>query len=50
MHVASMQNRTGEYRVLVEKPYVKRPFGRPRIRKEDNIELEFQANGWRVWN
>ena len=30
------------YRVLVEKPEIKRPLGRPRRRWEDNIEMDLQ--------
>jgi len=30
------------YRVLVGKPEVKRPLGRPRSRWEDNIKMDFQ--------
>jgi hypothetical protein len=30
------------YRVLVEKPGVKRPLGRPRCRWEDNITMDIQ--------
>ena len=33
------------YRVLVEKPEVKRPFGRPRRRWQDNIKMELQEVG-----
>jgi hypothetical protein len=29
----------GVYRVLVGKPEVKRPLGRPRLRWEDNIKM-----------
>jgi hypothetical protein len=32
----------GMYRVLVGKPRVKRPLGRPRHRWEDNIEMDLQ--------
>ena len=33
------------YRVLVEKPWVKRPLGRPRHRWEDNIKMDLQEVG-----
>ena len=36
-HVARMGERRGVYRVLVGKPDGKRPLGRPRCRREDNI-------------
>ena len=34
--------RSGVYRVLVGKPEGKRPLGRPRLRWEVNIKMEFQ--------
>jgi hypothetical protein len=39
-HVASMGERRGKNSVLVGKPEVKRPLGRPRRRWEDNIKIE----------
>jgi len=42
-HVARM--RRVEYRVLVGKPEGKRPFGRPRPRWEDNIEMDLREVG-----
>jgi hypothetical protein len=33
------------YKVLVERPEVKRPLGRPRRRWEDNIKLNFREIG-----
>jgi hypothetical protein len=33
------------YRVLVGKPEVKRPLGKPRRRREDNIKMDFQKVG-----
>jgi hypothetical protein len=35
----------GVYRVLVGKPEVKRPLGRPRRRWEDNIKMDLQEVG-----
>jgi hypothetical protein len=35
----------GVYRVLVGRPEVKRPLGRPRRRWEDNIEMDFREIG-----
>jgi hypothetical protein len=35
----------GAYRVLVGKPEGKRPLGRPRRRREDNIKMELQEEG-----
>jgi len=37
-----MEDRRGVYRVLVGKPEGKRPFGRPRRRREDNIKMDLQ--------
>jgi len=37
-----MGERRGLYRVLVGKPEVKRPLGRPRRRWEDNIKVDVQ--------
>ena len=34
--------RRGVYRVLVGKPEVKRPIGRPRRRWDDNIKMDLQ--------
>jgi 3-oxoacyl-ACP reductase-like protein len=35
--------------VLVGKSEVRRPFGRPRHRWEDNVEMDFQVVGWVTW-
>jgi len=35
----------GVYRVLVGKPEVKRPLGRPRFRWENNTKMDFQEMG-----
>jgi hypothetical protein len=40
-----MGKRRGLYRVSVGKPEVKRPLGRPRHRKEDNIKMDLQEVG-----
>ena len=44
-HVARMGERTGVYRVLVEKPDGKSPLGRPRRRWEQNTEMDLQEVG-----
>ena len=44
-HVARMGEERGVYRVLVGKPEVKRPLGRPRRRWVDNIRLDLQEVG-----
>jgi len=38
-HMSHMWDRKGAYRVLLEKPEEKRPFGRPRRRWDNNIKL-----------
>ena len=45
VHVASMWEGRGVYRVLVGKPEGKRPLGRPRRRWEDNIRMGLQEVG-----
>ena len=37
-----MGERRGVYRVLVGKPERKRPLGRPRRKREDNIKMDLQ--------
>jgi hypothetical protein len=37
--------RRGIYRVVVEKPWGKRPCRRPRLRWEDNIKMDLQEVG-----
>ena len=44
-HVACMGERRGIYRVLVGKPEGKRPLGRPRPRRENNIKMDLQKEG-----
>jgi hypothetical protein len=44
-HVARMGVERGVHRVLVGKPEGKRPFGRPKRRREDNIKMGFQEVG-----
>ena len=44
-HVARMGDRRCLYRILVGKPEVKRPLGRPRRRWEDNIKMDLQKVG-----
>jgi len=43
--VAHMGEGGGVHRVLVGKPEVKRPLGRPRRRWEDNIKMDLQEVG-----
>ena len=44
-HVAHMGGDRGVHRVLVGKPEGKRPLGRPRHRREDNIKMDLQEVG-----
>jgi len=44
-HVARMGVERGVYRVLVGKPEGKRPLGRPRRRRVDNIRMDLQEVG-----
>jgi hypothetical protein len=47
--VAQTGNRTGTYRVLVERPKARKPLGRPRIRWEDNIKMDLQEVDVKAW-
>ena len=44
-HVVRMGDERGVYRVLVGKPDGKRPLGRPRRRRVDNIRMDLQEVG-----
>jgi hypothetical protein len=44
-HVARMGRGRGVYKVLVGKPEVRRPLGRPRHRWEDNIRMDVRKVG-----
>jgi len=48
-HVARMGERRGVYRIMVGKPKGKRLLGRPRRGWEDNIKMDLQEVGCRVW-
>jgi hypothetical protein len=43
--VAGVGEGRGVYRVLMGKPKAKRPLGRPRRRREDNIKMDLQEVG-----
>jgi hypothetical protein len=45
-HVARMGERRGAYRALMGKPEGRRPLGRPRPRREDNIKMDLREVGW----
>jgi hypothetical protein len=38
------------YKVLVGKPEIKRPLGRPRRRWEDGIRMDRREIGWGMWS
>jgi hypothetical protein len=40
------EGRRGSYEILVGRPEGRTPLGRPRLRFEDNIEMDLQAVGW----
>jgi len=44
-HVARMGEGRGVHKVLVGKPEGKKPLGRPRRRREDNIKMDLQEVG-----
>jgi hypothetical protein len=44
-HMARMGEGRGAYRVLVGRPEVKRPLGRHRCRREDNIKMDLREIG-----
>ena len=48
-HVARMGEERGVYRVLVGKPEVRRPLGRPRRRWVDNIRMDLQEVNVGIW-
>ena len=41
---------SGVHRVLVGKPKGKRPLGRPRHRRDDNIKMDLQEVGGGCWD
>jgi hypothetical protein len=47
-HVARMEEKRNVYRLLVGKPEGKRPLGRPRRRRIDNIKMELLEIGVNV--
>ena len=47
--MSRMGDRRGACRILVGRLEGKKPFGRPRHRWEDNINMDFQEMGWEAW-
>jgi hypothetical protein len=45
-HVVQMGEMRNAYNILVGKSEVKRPFGIPRLRWEDNIKMDLKEIGW----
>jgi hypothetical protein len=45
-HVARKGEKSNAYRLLVGKPQGKRPLGRPRCRRVDNIRMDLGEVGW----
>jgi hypothetical protein len=45
-HVERKGIKRNAYRILVRKPEGKRPLGRPRHRRDDNIKMYFREIGW----
>ena len=46
---STMEERTALHRVLVGKPEGKRPLGRLRSGREDNIQMNLQEVEWGAW-
>jgi hypothetical protein len=45
-HVSRMGEKRNAYRILVGKPVGKRPLGRPRRRRVDNINIDLREMVW----
>ena len=43
--MARIVEKRGAYRVFVRRPEGKKPLGRPRCRREDNIKMDLQEMG-----
>jgi hypothetical protein len=48
-HVARMGKVRGAYNILVGRPEVRRPLGRPRRRWENNIKMDLREIGFGMW-
>jgi hypothetical protein len=47
-HVAHIGNKGITYRILVGKRERKRPLGRPRCRRDNNIRMDLKEMGWKA--
>jgi hypothetical protein len=45
-----MGEKRNAYRILVGKPEGRRPLGRPRRRRVDDIKMDFRETGWDSMN
>jgi hypothetical protein len=45
-HIERMDPKRNAYSILVGNPEGKRPLGRPRRRREDNIKMDLKEIGW----
>jgi hypothetical protein len=48
-HVARMGEKRNAYRIFLGKPESKRPRGRPRCRKVNNIKTDLERSAGMVW-
>jgi hypothetical protein len=47
-HAARMIEMGNAYKILIETPEGRRPFGRPRRQWEDNIRMDVRETRWKV--
>jgi hypothetical protein len=45
-HVSRMGEKRNAFRIVVGKPEGKRPLGRPRRRRVDNVKMDLREIGW----
>ena len=44
-HITRMEENRSSFKILTGTPVGKRPLGRPRRRREDNIKMDFKEKG-----
>ena len=49
-HLARMEKGGSAFKILTGKPTGKRPLGRPRLRREDNIRMDLEEIGINAGN